>query len=50
MLEVAAVLGPEAAADLGATQEARAILVELRAAPLVARLEMLLGSSVAAGR
>ena len=35
VLEVAAVLGPEAAADLGAAEEARAILVELRAAPLV---------------
>jgi len=50
VLEVAAVLGPEAAADLGATEEARAILVELRAAPLVARLDELLGSSVATGR
>ena len=49
VLEVAAVLGPEAVADLGAAEEARAILVELRAAPLVARLDSLLGSATVAG-
>ncbi len=48
VLEVAAVLGPEAAAELGASAEARATLVELRATPLVARLDSLLGAAAGA--
>ena len=48
VLEVAAVLGPEAAIDLGAADEARAILVELRCAPLVARFDTLLGTTAGA--
>jgi hypothetical protein len=45
VLEVAAVLGPDVAIELGATDEARAILVELRCAPLVARLDALLATA-----
>jgi hypothetical protein len=50
VLDIAAALGPDAAVDLGAVDEARAILVELRSEPLVARLDELVGSAAGAGR
>ncbi len=48
ILEVAAVLGPVAVTDLGGGAEARAILVELRSAPLIERFDALLGTAAAA--
>jgi class 3 adenylate cyclase/tetratricopeptide (TPR) repeat protein len=48
VLEVAAVLGPDAALDLGAADEARATLVELRSAPLLERFDALLGAAIGA--
>ena len=44
VLDVASAVGPDAVRDLGTADEARAILVDLRCAPLVARLDSLLGA------
>ncbi len=49
VLEVAAVLGADAAEALGMTAEARATLVDLRCAPLIERLDSLLPAPAQAG-
>ena len=50
VLEIATALGPDAVIGLGATEEARDILAELRSEPLLERLDALMGAASVEGR